>query len=270
MGGSLCLALKKSLFSGTISVYARRQETVDYALSHALCDEASCDLEAMVAKADILVCCVPVCCMVDMILQALPFVKKGAIITDVGSTKSTLHNVFDEPLKAHGVHFVGSHPVAGSEKTGVEYATDDLYEDAGCVLTKTSATDPTAYERVRELWELTGARMVELSPADHDRMLARTSHLPHLVSCALSTTIGRNIAPSPHPLCYGSGYRSMTRLADGSSAVWKDIVDTNREPIIEELEAMTAELQRLTEIVRSGDNTALEHYLRIARSERIY
>ena len=264
MGGSLGLALKKTGWSGCVHGYARRAETVRYALEHGLCDQAGTSLKEAVSQADLVVVCVPVLSIPALVQEIRGFLKPGAVVTDVGSTKAVLHTELDALLHGTEFCFVGSHPIAGSEKTGAEAAYADLYEGARCLLTATASTPDSAMGLVRELWELVGCRVSVMSPEAHDRMLARTSHLPHLLSSALSMTVSRPAADAVAPSLCGPGYRDMTRLACGSPAMWKDIFESNRQNMLDEVDAIQAELGLLRGLIEREDMAGLEAYLRRA------
>lgn len=268
MGGSLGWALKRKGFGGWIQGYARRPETVRYALDHGLCDAAGTDAAEAVKDADLVVACVPVLSIPELIHRVQKVLKPDAVVTDVGSTKALLHVEMEKVLAGTNAVYVGSHPIAGSEKTGAEAAQADLYEGAQCILTGTDATPESALRRVEELWLLAGCRVSRMSPEAHDRLLARTSHLPHLLSSVLAMTVSRaDEAVVTEALC-GPGYQGMTRLACGSPPMWKDIFKSNREHVLVELKAARAELDYAMTLLEQNSMEALEAYLQRAAEMR--
>ncbi len=268
MGGSLCLALKKSGWAGTLAGYARRQETIRYAMEHGLCDEAGNSLPEAVDQADLLVACVPVLSMPDLAREVRDNLKRGGVLTDVGSTKALLQKQMEDLLQGTGMSFVGSHPIAGAEKSGVTAAVENLYNGAVCVLTRTDHTESRALEQVRALWEQVGCRITVMTPEAHDRALARTSHLPHLLSSVLAATVLRESAEAVSGELCGPGYRDMTRLACGSPAMWKDIFESNRENMQLEIEAVQLALTKFNQMLECGDMNGVERYLTMAAAYR--
>ncbi|MDD2235894.1 MAG: prephenate dehydrogenase/arogenate dehydrogenase family protein, partial [Kiritimatiellae bacterium] len=253
MGGSLGLALKGRGYGGCVQGYARRAETVRHALEHGLCDHAGSEAPEAVVDADLVVVCVPVLSIPSLIREVRGALKPGAVITDVGSTKAWLHAEVEKILDGTKVSFVGSHPVAGSEKSGAEAARSDLYAGARCVLTGNEATPEPAMLRVATLWNFAGCRVSVMDPESHDRMLARTSHLPHLVSSALAMAVSRPDGGAPEADFCGPGYRSMTRLACGSPGMWRDIFESNRSNLLHEMEAIRSDLAQLHGLIERNE-----------------
>lgn len=265
MGGSLGLALKAAGYRGRVAGYARRPALRREALARGAVDEVFASPAAAVSGAGLVVLCVPVRSMPGLLDQALPGLEKGAVVTDVGSTKQWVGDVLSRRLRASGACFVGAHPLAGSEQQGLASARPDLYQGCRCVLV--SGTAPVAaVRRVRKLWRDVGAHTVVLAAGEHDAVVARTSHLPHLVSAALARLAdapGRNGVR----IC-GPGFRDMTRLAEGSPEMWRDIVWTNRAALVESLDALSRDLAGLRKSVRSGTPDEILRWLRQARISR--
>jgi prephenate dehydrogenase len=261
MGTSLGLALKKRCSDVTVTAYARRAETRDRALEIGAADTVSDSPAAAAADADVVVLCVPILSIVDLVKEILPALKEGAVVTDVGSTKTELVARMDELFAESAAVFVGSHPIAGSEKTGVDAGVPDLYEGRLCVVC--DHTDTTATEKVSKVWKNVGAEVVQLSAEEHDAMLASTSHLPHMVAAALS----RCIATEKANFC-GTGFKDTTRVASGSADMWVDIIDTNRAALEAELGRFHEELQGLIEILHKGDGADIRRWLEEAAAQR--
>lgn len=265
MGSSLGLALKKRGFSGEVRAYARREETRRRALELGVADAVFADPLEAVQGADVVVVCVPIQTIPSLVLQCLPGLKAGAVVTDVGSTKSELLTAMDAVMKNSEVRFIGSHPIAGSEKTGVDAGCEDLYEGRITIVTPSKDVPHSALKKVCDLWEMTGSFVRTMGAVEHDAVMARTSHLPHLVASALVQTVARK--DDSAAFC-GTGFQDTTRVASGSPVVWRDIVATNRKPIIEEVETLQQELGNLIEILREDNSERIEAWLAEAAQKR--
>lgn len=265
MGSSIGLALKQRGFKGEVRGYARRAETCAKALELNVVDFASADIGEAVRGADLAVLCVPVLTIPKLTEAALPHLKSGAVVTDVGSTKSELQQIMRELFAGSDAFFVGSHPIAGSEKTGVEAGFADLYEGRLTVVVPNPDAPAQAADKVRMLWEACGSFVQEMAADTHDSIIARTSHLPHLVASTLVLAVAR----SEHyaEFC-GTGFRDTTRVASGSPEMWRDIVSTNSTAIIREAHALKRELDGLIGLLEAGDPDRIEAWLREAADKR--
>ncbi|MDF7808121.1 prephenate dehydrogenase/arogenate dehydrogenase family protein [Pontiellaceae bacterium B12219] len=267
MGASLALGLKKRGFSGEISGYARREETRFQALENGVVDAVFSDPKDAVREAHIVVICVPIWSIAKLAGEIAGALKSGAVVTDVGSTKSellkTLQTIF-QPLEAY---FVGSHPIAGSEKTGLHAGDPDLYEGRLTVVCPSCDTPAAAELAVSRLWASAGSEVVEMSPEQHDAMLASTSHLPHMIAAALARSVADGNPGEKADFC-GTGFKDTTRVASGSADMWVDIIDTNRAALETELDRFHTELQGLIKILRSGNGDDIRKWLEDARDDR--
>ncbi len=225
---------------------------------------ASTDLASIVAPARCIVLCTPVETMPDLARRLAPHLAPGAVVTDAGSVKS---GVVADLTSLLGARFVGAHPIAGSDRNGIEAATADLYEGATCVLTPTPQGDPAARQLVRDLWETVGSTVVEMSAAMHDAALARTSHLPHTVASALAASIAR-VSCADWPRLAGGGYRDSTRIALGHPDLWTGILLANRQEISTSIAELTEILQNIRVALESGDADAIRALLAEGRSAR--
>lgn len=266
MGGSLGLALKRKGLV-RVSASARRAETRHLALSMGAADEVFETPQEALSGADVAVFCTPVCSIPSLVETCLQAFEPGCVVTDVGSTKADLVRAMSLLLAGRHVTFVGSHPMAGSEKTGLEVANVRLYEEAVTALTPTVGTAPAALATIEALWSGVGAKVVCLSPETHDELVARSSHLPHLISALLVATAGRAQLENLSRFC-GSGFRSTTRVAAGSPEMWHDIVKTNREAILAELRAYEAQLAGLIAAIDTQDYGTVKSFLDQARTLR--
>lgn len=265
MGASLALALRKRGFAGRLVACARKETTRTEAVARGIVDAAFASPDPAVQDATLVVLCAPIRACVDLAAEIAPLLRPGALVTDVGSTKGWICRQMAEILPP-GV-FVGSHPVAGSEKQGLQAASADLYENALTVVALHPDGPATAAERVVALWESTGSRICRLLPEDHDRLLARTSHLPHVAAAALANAIGRDCAERVGSFC-GTGFYDSTRVASGSIEMWHDILLTNAPAVAEELRAFKAEVERVYDDLQAGRLDAVAEFLKRARAAR--
>jgi prephenate dehydrogenase len=192
----------------------------------------------------------------------------NAIVTDVGSTKAEVIETARVELRERFPRFVPGHPIAGREQSGVEAASVDLFKSARVVLTPVAETQPKALDLVRASWEAAGARVSTLSPADHDRIFAAVSHLPHLLSFALVSEIASRADAAELFAFAAGGFRDFTRIAGSSPEMWRDIALQNREALLAELDRYGVRLAVFRELIAKGDGPALERLMAEARSAR--
>jgi prephenate dehydrogenase len=264
MGGSLGLAAKARGAAGRVTAYARRAVSREQALAEGVADAVYESPAQAVADADLVVLCTPVLTIPDLVRELQPSLAEGAIVTDVGSTKGFLVREVSEILADSPAVFVGSHPMAGSEQAGLSAARADLYDESLVIVTPTDV-EAEATQRVKAFWEKVGASVAVLAPDAHDEIIARTSHLPHLVAAALTETVDRegDIAP----FC-GPGFRDTTRVAAGSEDVWHDIVKTNIGAIRSEVDRFGQEIATLRELLDREDLAGVRAFLAAAREKR--
>ncbi|MCG3205932.1 MAG: Cyclohexadienyl dehydrogenase [Elusimicrobia bacterium] len=235
IGGSLGLSLRKSKNAGRrrywVGGWGRNKSHLTLAKKLGAID-APLQKPSDFRKMDIVILCIPVHKIIPFIEKNLHFFKPGAIISDVGSVKGNIVRGMKKCLERRSdIHFVGAHPIAGSEKTGVAHAETDLFNKATCVLTKDQASFK-ALDTLRQLWKTTGARCVLMSADQHDHCLALTSHLPHLLSFALFNQVAKESTKNPLiRVLVGGSFRDMTRVAGADSELWTGIVGSNRKEI---------------------------------------
>lgn len=267
LGGSLLMAIRQHLPSVHLSVWARSDGAIEKVLALQLADFATTNLGDAVQNADFILLCVPVGKMPLLAREILAAnVQSGCVITDVGSVKTCVVNALEDVFVNSHVHFLGSHPMAGSEKSGIESARADLFRDAISILTPTLFTDEIALQSVRAFWLLMGCRILEMSPDDHDRKVARISHLPHVVAAAV-TLAALHDEPSCAQ-CVGNGFRDSTRVAAGDVDLWTGILLENRTEVIASLRDTQARLSELLAILENVDEKALRNYLGEAKKLR--
>ncbi len=262
LGGSLGLALRKRGLARRVVGVGRRPSVLDRAVALGAIDEGTLDLAVGVSDAELTVLATPVGAMAELARAAKASLPKGSILTDVGSTKGRLAHEIEE-IAGDALRYVGSHPMAGSEKHGVEEASAELFEGALCFITPTAHTDPRALGLVADLWQAVGARVRMISPLDHDRLVAGASHLPHLVAAALV-----NATAAEALTCVGPGFRDTTRVASGDPRMWVDVCLQNRERILEALRQFDREVHVLRDILGRGAEADLLAWLESAKAVR--
>jgi prephenate dehydrogenase len=261
LGGSIGLAVKERIKDCRVIGYGHRQSTLDEALRCGAIDEGSTDLVRAVAGADLVILCTPVGVFAEILRKIAPAVG-AALITDVGSTKRTVVELAEGILQ-NSARFVGSHPIAGSEKRGVRFARADLCEQALCLITPTERTDPAALSEVEAFWRILGMRTQRLSPADHDRRLAEISHLPHALAAILVGAVdGKSLEVA------GKGFLDLTRVAGGDGSLWRDILIDNRDNMRECIARITEELQRFGAMLEPEKGEELRRFLDRAAAKR--
>ncbi|HOW72419.1 MAG TPA: prephenate dehydrogenase [Phycisphaerae bacterium] len=260
LGGSIGLALQAHGFTGTRVGIGRRQSSLKKALEYDAVDEVTCDVAAGVAGAQLVILCTPIGRFEGLLRELASALSAGACVTDVGSTKGEVVRLA-ERLLPRRVGFVGSHPMAGSEKTGVEYARADLFDEALCLVTPTRRTPSASVRFMLGFWQRIGARTMVVSPARHDMLLARVSHLPHAVAAAL---VRLAMAQGAIDVA-GPGFADTTRIAGGDPAMWTDIFRSNRRSVLKAVDLLVGELRRFRSLLDKDDPKAIDRWL--ARSQ---
>ena len=268
VGGSLAAAVREARLAGEVVGFGRGAENLAVARERGLVDRVTRDPAAAVRDADAVVLAAPVAACAELAAAFAPHARRGAILTDVASVKAGL--VADLEARWAGIGpVVGAHPIAGSEASGAGAARADLFRGQRCILTPTAVTAPDALARIRTLWERVGARVETMSPAVHDELLARVSHLPHVLAYALVAAVGEARIDGRPALDYaGSGFRDTTRIAGSPAEIWRDIALGTAVPLRAALAEFRAALDRLERLVAAGDAAALEEALASARAVR--
>lgn len=266
MGGAVGIAARRSGTVGRILGVGDRPETIEKAKTIGAVDEAILDLASAVRDADLIVLAVPVRLIPEVAIGVIQSARHGAVMTDIASSKATVVGQVEKIMQEQksNVFFVGSHPITGSEKAGIEASREVQLSGATCVLTPTSATDNDAYQKVDEFWKSLGMKTMRLSPKEHDAVLARSSHLPHLLSYALiNAQTDRSLNLS------GPGLRDMTRLSGSEIALWTDIFAQNATELHkvvkeygEEIVRLAQEIEMLAQKGTPGSEAARERIFR--------
>jgi prephenate dehydrogenase len=263
------------LMGGSVALAARRRGIVDHILGvdqqpavlagacrAGILDEACPDLTDAAGQADILVFCTPVNLIPTQVLAAAPACRPGALLTDVGSTKAGIVQALQDRLPS-GIAFVGSHPLAGSDRQGYEHADGRLFENRLVLVTPTARTEAAAVDRTVRFWQALGATVQLMDAEEHDRGVALTSHLPHLVSSALAGILPRELLPLT-----AGGFRDTTRLAGASPALWRSIFQANLPAVLGALDRLENQLQRFRQALADQDMDALEALLEQGKQVR--
>ena len=262
LGGSISLVARKKGLASRAVGWSHRETTRLTALEKGVIDECHPTPQEAVAKADLVILCTPVGAMPQLLEMIAGSLKPGAIVTDVGSTKRSVVAAAERLLAAANP-FVGSHPMAGSERNGIGAADAGLFDDRLCILAPNERTDAKALADVEEFWRDLGMRTTHLSPGEHDRLLADASHLPHLIAAALvSIQEDRAISVA------GPGFKDTTRIAAGDAALWRDIFLDNREGVIRSIDLFMAGLQTYRTALQAGDGSRIESLLAAASERR--
>lgn len=269
IGGSFGLAVKEKLRERVhITGLCWSRSSIEAALRRGAVDEASADAASAVRGADIVYLSTPVLQMVPMVETIRPFLKKGAVVTDAGSTKEYLWNEIP-PRLPEGVYYVSGHPMTGKEKSGVEAADKDLFRHKCYVLMEETTAPPEIYQRVADLIKLTGANLTTLDVKRHDRCAAVISHVPHVTAAALVTLLDRSGGDLSAALkLAGGGFKDTTRIASSNADMWADICLTNSAAIAKYLRRLTVILEEVVDAVEAGDRAALYAYFTAAKERR--
>ncbi len=266
IGGSIGLALRRRKLAGRIVGIGRRRSSLAKALDCKCVTETTTSIARGVAEADLVVVCTPVELIPETIAEAAKHAPAGVLLTDAGSTKEAVVARTEELLRAQAgdsSRFIGSHPIAGSDRTGATAAIASLFAGRTVVVTPTAATAAATTSAIEKFWKSLGARVVQMSPADHDAALARTSHLPHLVASALAAATPESLLPLT-----GTGWSDTTRVAAGDAELWRQILATNAVPTLKALADFETVLARLRTALETGDGPALARILAEGKRRR--
>lgn len=258
IGGSIGLALRGRQLAERVIGIGRRKSSLDQALAAGCVTEVTTSLAEGVRSAELTVVCTPVESIAQHVAEIAQACPPGCLITDAGSTKGQI--VANVPAAAR---FVGSHPIAGGEKTGPEAARADLFEGRVAVVTPIAASNLAAVTAIESFWQSLGARVVRMSPDEHDAALALTSHLPHLVASALAAATPESVLPLT-----GTGWQDTTRVAAGDVELWRQIFLANRSHTLKALDDFGTVLEQFRAALQSGDGTLLAALLAEGKRRR--
>ena len=265
LGASLAMKSQEAALCERLVIGARRAETRDNCITKTWCDAAFCEPEAAVAESDLIILCTPIANIVPLLQQIAPAIKEGALVIDVGSTKKSICDAAEQIGSKHFT-FIGTHPMAGSEKSGLSNARPDLYQNAACILTPTEQTPEGALNTIKSFWEAIGTKVHIMDPQTHDRTVAAISHLPHLLASALCAELGQQ-NPSWNQLS-GPGLRDTTRVAAGDPMLWQQILLENKGPLLEALAGFENSLAEYKNALDASDTQAIQALLEKGKAFR--
>jgi prephenate dehydrogenase len=271
IGGSLGMILRRKGLADHVVGIGRRVENLKTAVELGAIDRYVADPKEGVKGSDLIILATPVDTYERHLKDWAHCLESGAIVSDVGSVKGTLVERSEAAMPG-GVHFVGAHPIAGKEKTGVAEGSDLLFKGARCIVTPTKRTDPQALARITQLWEETGSIVLTMDPHLHDQILGAVSHLPHAAAFALMNALAE-VRDQQLPLLdlarhSGGGLRDTTRIAASSPEMWRDIFLWNRDNVVSLIERYQAALDELKRLIAVGDAAGIEKALERAKNER--
>jgi prephenate dehydrogenase len=262
LGGSISSAVRHRRPDVSVVGYSHRAATRVKARDLAVATEIADDLRSAVRDADLVILATPIFTFERYFADLSGLVRADCVVTDVGSTKVLPHRWAAERLR-NGIAYVGSHPIAGSEQRGVEFARDDLFVDARCILTTTDDSGRGPVRALKEFWSSLGCFVETMSPQEHDRILGDVSHLPHVIAAALV-----NASDPTDMKSAGKGFLDSTRIASGPASIWTDVLMANSDNLIRGIDRILAELLTLTQALKAEDRKTIEVLLERARKKR--
>ncbi len=268
IGGSFALALKAAGQVGEVVGFGRSLATLTQALDLGIIDRVGANPGQEVSDADLVLIATPVGQMPEIMSRIAPYLGPETLVTDGGSTKADVVAAVREHLGERAGQFIPAHPIAGAENSGAAAARADLYRGKKVVLTPMPENSVLSIARVRSAWEWCGAQIFELSPAEHDRVFAAVSHLPHLLSFALVHDLAVRENSELYFNFAASGFRDFTRIAASHPEMWRDICLANRGALLGELDRYRAQLDELRDALAKGDGAVLEKTFDVARTAR--
>lgn len=268
MGGSFALALKQAGLVKRVIGYSKSPTTTDKARKLGVINEAAESALLAISGSDIVLIAVPVAASEATFRAIRHMVEPGLLVMDVGSTKRDVVNAAQRALRERMASFVPAHPIAGKEVAGVEQADGALYQGRQVILTPVEQTDPALVQKATDVWSAIGARVLHMTPENHDAAFAAVSHLPHLLAFAyFSSVIKQDKGPDFLALA-GPGFRDFTRIVASDPIVWRDILLANREELHKAAQQFRGSLDALEQLVQAGDAQALEESIRAVSKAR--
>jgi prephenate dehydrogenase len=261
IGGSIGLAIRTRRLSLKVIGIGRRKASLDRAIQKSAIDKATLEMEEGIKDADLVIIATPVNTVREKILEAAGYAKPGSVIIDVNSTKQNIVGISQK--LPEGVYFIGTHPMAGSEKSGILSSSPELFDNTICIITPTAGTDKKVLEKIRMFWESLGARVCFMSPKAHDVMVAKASHLPHILAYALCNTLSEkelNVT--------GSGFKDVTRIAKSSPQMWEEIFIGNKSSVLKAIALFEKNLDILKYDIAKNKRLSLRRRLKNAMEKR--
>lgn len=268
IGGSLARALREAGAVGEVVGCGRCEDNLRAAVRLGVIDRYDTDPACAVAEADVVLIAVPLGAMAAVLRVIVPHLMPDCVLTDVGSAKGSVVADVERVYGCIPPNFVPGHPIAGTEKSGVEASFATLFQRRRVILTPLAETAAVAYRLIRQMWELTGAEVVDMGVRHHDAVLAATSHLPHVLAYTLVDTLARLDDRAEVFRYAAGGFRDFTRIASSDPQMWHDICIANREQLLEMIALFSADLAQLAESIRSDDRAAMLAAFRRAKRAR--
>ncbi len=268
LGGSIALAVRQRGLAAEIAGYVRNERAVADCEKFGATDYATTDLLAAVSQADLVILGTPLAQMPALVERFLPAIKPGTIVTDVGSVKGGVVRQLEPLIKKAGSYFIGSHPMAGAEKTGLAAARAQLFQNAVCVVTPTKRSPAAAVRKLTRFWRALGMRVLFLDTARHDFLVGRSSHLPHVLASALAALVLDPKQPKQQAALCASGFRDTTRIASGSPEMWRDIALANPKNLVKSLDNYMNELKKFQLALKTSNAAAIERFFLRAKLRR--
>ena len=269
IGSSLARVIKQKKLAKTTIACDIEEDARAKALELGIVDEVTADYIEAVHDADLVMLCIPIGAYASISKVIAPHLQSGTIVSDVGSVKmAVVNNVL--PNIPDGIHFIPSHPIAGTENSGPESGFAELFQDRWCIITPLAGTDEKAINRIEKLWESAGMKVQRMDPSYHDKVLAITSHLPHLIAYSIVGTASNLEEHLKQEVIEysASGFRAFTRIASSDPVMWRDIFLNNREAVLEILQRFNEDLTALQRAIRWGDGKYLHDSFKRTREIR--
>lgn len=268
IGGSLALALKKAAYVAEVVGYTQDKASCQQALDLAIIDDIADTAAQAVSGADMVVLAVPMGAMAETMAAIAPYITEQMIITDVGSAKAQVVQAAKQHLPTHLDKFVPGHPIAGTEKSGPTAAFAELYQDHRVVLTPISETNEAAHQVVKAMWQAAGADVFDMSVAQHDKVLAATSHLPHILAFNLVNMLAQGDDVEEVLHYAAGGFRDFSRISSGDPVMWRDICLTNSDAILSLLADYQTQLSTIEQAIRKQQGHVLIDIFQRAKQAR--
>ncbi len=271
IGGSLARALRKNGFARRFIGYGHRKPSLERGVELGVIDCYTLDLDELIAQADVIVIATPTLVASEMLKEILPRLSRQSrtpIITDVASVKGSLLDTAQAVVGSMPPRLVLAHPIAGSERSGVDASDENLFEDHRVILTPVEGNDPEAGELIRAMWESTGAEVIDMKVAEHDAVLAATSHLPHVLAYALVDALAQSDASEDIFRFAAGGFRDFTRIASSDPVMWRDISVANKDALLQSITLFSDRLEILREKVENEDSDGLLEIFSRAKDAR--
>lgn len=260
LGGSLASRLISENACGSVIGYGRRQETVDYAIEHNIVNTASTDIKEILAQADVSIFCTPIPVTIWLVEQHRNDFKPGSLVTDIGSTKGSIDTECSKALEGTDITFIGGHPMAGSEKFGIEYYKPAMYDNATIFITPTADSPQEHIDSLDQIWSAAGAKTFVIDPAKHDEVVAYASQALHVVATASARAVLDNEDGKLCAAASAGGFRDLTRIASSNPKMWREILENNPEGNLIALNQIIGELEYAKTLLENREWDKVEEF----------